>query len=302
MPPDSSLLPLSLTRKRQVAKPIPNYLVKLQSKATNKIPLFISQLYYCSTMKQGKPKAWTSYQVAEPTRAEHTKGEEFGASTLFLSPSISCCIHETSSTDWILQLISWSTGGTFFPSWFSDGLIIWITWEEVQCTPNPSQCSYWGVHPILQDSSMMISHHQYHTKPLTDWPGSPTQSPIITRSTNFQPYLFKVGLHTVTAIALSWWVSLKNPFSGAHTSKYLQIKLWSFWPHWFQLSPQTNCDPGLLWPSQMSSCMSQSTFLHMFVQNLISLIKWCHWYTKYKECSSFSETSPAKFYDHICHF
>lgn len=65
MPPDSSLLPLSLTRKWQVAKPIPNYLMKLQSKATNKIPPFISQLYYCSTMKQGKPKAWASYQVTE---------------------------------------------------------------------------------------------------------------------------------------------------------------------------------------------------------------------------------------------
>lgn len=144
---------------------------------------------------------------AEPTRAQHIK--EFGASALFLSSSISCGIHETLPQ--LTEFSSSSTDGTCFPSRSSDGLIIWITWEWVQSAANPTQSGYWGVPPVPQGISMLISHHQQHTKPLnTDQVPSqeqncqtlPTQSPVTAISTNFHPYLFKSSLHTVTAIDL----------------------------------------------------------------------------------------------------
>lgn len=109
------LLPLSLTRKWQVAKPIPNCeITKQGNQQSSSLHLTIVLVQHNKTRKT-KGLGQLSGGWAEPTRAEHTKGEEFGASMLFLSPSITCGMHESlpqltefssSSADQLVALFS----------------------------------------------------------------------------------------------------------------------------------------------------------------------------------------------------
>lgn len=173
---------------------------------------------------------------------------------MFLSSSISCGTHETLPQS--IQFTSWSADqlgacGTSFPQLFCCQVNDSNPLRRGAVYTHPMQhntrakaeggrndllfqyTSYWEVHLILQTAAWWF--HAIDTrKTLTEFHLKSRAAKLFplkvpnhsNKKTNFQPHLFKASLHTVTtAVAPSLWASLKNPFSGAHPSKYLQIKL-----------------------------------------------------------------------------
>lgn len=156
----------------------------------------------------------------------------------------------------------------------------------------------------------MISHYQYHQKtkhrPSSIWraelPNSSQPVPNHCNKYKLPPQFMQEQLAYNYSYSIFKVSQLKEPFFWCSQPEVLtDKKLWPFQPHWFQLSPETMILDYSDQVKCLLACHKQLSCTGLCrIESL--WLKWCYWYIKYKECFSFSETSPAKFYDYIHSF